>query len=70
MEAAITSYRFNDVAQTLYQFVWHEFCDWYLEMIKPDLTGNDPVAREQAQTCLWDRAQGNTDPAASRHAPS
>ena len=53
VEAAITSYRFNDVAQTLYQFVWHEFCDWYLEMIKPDLTGNDLVAREQAQTCLW-----------------
>ncbi len=53
VEAAITSYRFNDVAQTLYKFVWHEFCDWYLEMIKPDLTGDDPVAREQAQLCLW-----------------
>ena len=28
-------YRFNDVAKTLYEFFWHEFCDWYLEMIKP-----------------------------------
>jgi valyl-tRNA synthetase len=28
-------YRFNDAAKTLYEFFWHEFCDWYLEMIKP-----------------------------------
>ncbi len=28
-------FRFNDVAKTLYEFFWHEFCDWYLEMIKP-----------------------------------
>jgi valyl-tRNA synthetase len=34
---AITEYRFNDAAHGLYQFIWHEFCDWYLEMIKPDL---------------------------------
>ncbi len=32
-------YRFNDAAGTLYQFVWHEFCDWYLEIIKPALYG-------------------------------
>ncbi|MFP4072030.1 MAG: valine--tRNA ligase, partial [Desulfovibrionales bacterium] len=37
--SAIEEYRFNEAAQTLYQFVWHEFCDWYLEMIKPDLYG-------------------------------
>jgi valyl-tRNA synthetase len=36
---AIEEYRFNDAAQALYQFVWHEFCDWYLEMIKTDLQG-------------------------------
>jgi valyl-tRNA synthetase len=28
-------FRFNDVARTLYEFFWHEYCDWYLEMIKP-----------------------------------
>ncbi len=34
---ALDQYRFNDAAGTLYQFVWHEFCDWYLEVIKPVL---------------------------------
>jgi valyl-tRNA synthetase len=49
---AITEYRFNDVAQDLYQFIWHEFCDWYLEMLKPDLYGEDAAAGSTAQTCL------------------
>ncbi len=33
----LDDYRFNDAAQALYQFFWHEFCDWYLEMVKPAL---------------------------------
>jgi valyl-tRNA synthetase len=36
---ALDTYRFNDAAGTLYHFVWHEFCDWYLEAIKPALYG-------------------------------
>jgi valyl-tRNA synthetase len=35
----LEEYRFNDAAQSIYRFVWHEFCDWYLEMIKPRLYG-------------------------------
>ena len=36
-----TKYRFNEAANLLYQFFWHEFCDWYLEMIKPNIKGAD-----------------------------
>lgn len=35
----IDDYHFNEAASTLYQFVWHEFCDWYVEAIKPVLFG-------------------------------
>ena len=34
-------YRFNDAASELYHFVWHKFCDWYLEIIKPILVDKD-----------------------------
>ncbi len=34
---SIENYRISEAVQTLYQFIWHEFCDWYLEMIKPRL---------------------------------
>ncbi|MFO7760001.1 MAG: valine--tRNA ligase [Desulfobia sp.] len=33
-------FRFNEAAAAMYQFVWGEFCDWYLEMIKPELYGS------------------------------
>jgi valyl-tRNA synthetase len=36
---SIEGYRFNDAAMTLYSFVWREFCDWYLELVKPNLYG-------------------------------
>ena len=43
---ALDDYRFNDAASCCYQFVWHEFCDWYLEMAKQDLYGNDDGLRQ------------------------
>jgi valyl-tRNA synthetase len=50
----LDAYRFNDAAAALYSFVWHEFCDWYLEAIKPSLQGkSDAAAREAAQAVLW-----------------
>ena len=51
---ALDDYRFNDAAAMLYQFVWHEFCDWYLEAIKPALYGNQGQDRQQATLgVLW-----------------
>ncbi len=35
MTQLIESFRFNDAAHLIYDFIWHDFCDWYLEIIKP-----------------------------------
>ncbi|MBU1125725.1 MAG: valine--tRNA ligase [Candidatus Omnitrophica bacterium] len=37
VEKNLAQYRFNEAANLLYGFFWHEFCDWYLEIIKPDI---------------------------------
>jgi valyl-tRNA synthetase len=39
VRVGLDEYKFNDAANALYQFVWHEFCDWYLEIVKPVLYG-------------------------------
>jgi len=48
--AALEEYKFNEYAQTLYHFVWHELCDWYIEFVKPALYDEsaDGAARRQA----------------------
>jgi len=53
VDQAIAGYRFNDAAQILYHFIWHEFCDWYLEMLKPELNSQDEERKTVAQVCLW-----------------
>lgn len=49
---ALDSYHFNEVANVLYQFTWHEFCDWYLELIKPVLYGQNENERKETQRIL------------------
>jgi valyl-tRNA synthetase len=46
-------YRFNDAANTVYQFLWHEFCDWYLEMSKPLLYDEQSPGRTGVINCLY-----------------
>jgi valyl-tRNA synthetase len=38
MNEALASYRFHEAAHNIYHFFWHEFCDWYLEWVKPEIT--------------------------------
>jgi valyl-tRNA synthetase len=48
----LTEYRFNEAAKAICAFLWHEFCDWYLEISKPILFGKlgDPAARATLST--------------------
>jgi valyl-tRNA synthetase len=48
---ALEEYRFNDAANAIYQFFWHEFCDWYLEITKLRVSGAEH-RRVNAQAIL------------------
>ena len=50
--AQIALYRFDLAAQALYDFTWNEFCDWFLELAKPALTGSDAAAKHRMQHTL------------------
>ncbi len=51
---ALETYRFNEAALGLYHFIWDTFCDWWIELAKPLLTGQDGSAREETRsTGAW-----------------
>ena len=55
-DAAIAAYRFNDLASAVYRFTWNTFCDWYVELIKPVLNGEDGLEKAECQAaCAWAR---------------
>ena len=49
---ALDAYRFNDAASAIYQFLWNDYCDWYLEIAKRSLYGEDAAARGRTQHTL------------------
>jgi valyl-tRNA synthetase len=46
---AIEAFRFNEAAGAIYHFIWHVYCDWYLELIKPILAGADAEAAAETR---------------------
>jgi valyl-tRNA synthetase len=54
ISGAIDAYRFNEAAHAAYQFTWGTFCDWYLELVKPVLQGDDGDAKTETRaTAAW-----------------
>ncbi|WDI30563.1 valine--tRNA ligase [Hyphococcus flavus] len=45
----IEAFRFNDAAGAIYKFTWNVFCDWYLELAKPTLQGDDKAAKKETR---------------------
>jgi valyl-tRNA synthetase len=53
---AIEAYRFNDASNAIYRFVWNVYCDWYLELAKPGLTGAEGAAKTETRAMVaWAR---------------
>ena len=51
IDQSLADYRFNDAANSIYQFIWHELCDWYIEMVKPVLY-DEAADRLPVRQCL------------------
>ncbi len=51
VDAALQSYRFHDAMDQLYDTLWHGYCDWYVEMVKPRLS--DDASPESKRAAAW-----------------
>jgi valyl-tRNA synthetase len=55
---AIEAFKFNEAAGAAYRFVWSIYCDWYVELVKPLLSGADGAAKDETQAMVaWARDQ-------------
>jgi valyl-tRNA synthetase len=52
LQRAIEAYRFDRASQLLYDFIWNEYCDWYLELCKVALRSDDPAAQRAVRRTL------------------
>ena len=52
VDKALSEYRFNEVAHVLYDFVWHEFCDWYIEIVKSRLFNKNDIDSRATALCV------------------
>jgi hypothetical protein len=67
---ALETYRFHEAANRIYDFFWGEFCDWYLELIKPRLNFEDGADKHKRAppAPTWSTVRRVAAPAASRDA--
>jgi valyl-tRNA synthetase len=52
IEDSFDHYEFDKASRIIYQFVWGDFCDWYIEIVKPALYGNNKEAKRRVQVIL------------------
>jgi valyl-tRNA synthetase len=50
--AGIASYKFNEAGAAAYRFVWNQFCDWYVELLKPVFMGDDEAAKTESRATM------------------
>lgn len=53
VNASLDSYKFNDASYAIYKFLWHQYCDWYIEITKIDIYGNDKNRITQSYYILF-----------------
>ena len=54
VQRAVEEYKFNEAANHAYDFVWGTFCDWFVELAKPTLSGDDAAAKAETRaTAAW-----------------
>jgi valyl-tRNA synthetase len=52
VDRLLGDYQYGEAARTIYEFIWSEFCDWYIELVKPRLYNNEDASRTAAQEVL------------------
>ncbi|MCK5041571.1 MAG: valine--tRNA ligase [Sphingomonadales bacterium] len=52
LTSSLDNFRFNDSAAAIYHFTWGTFCDWYVELVKPILQGDDADAKAEVQATM------------------
>ena len=58
VDTALEGFRFSDAANAIYQFVWHELCDWYIELAKPHLHQSEDLVQDAAKAARRHHVQG------------
>ncbi len=53
IDEALETFRFHEAASSIYHFFWHEFCDWYVEWVKPEITAAAGAELSPAAEAAW-----------------